>query len=179
MTGGRRLVFSLGALFEFWFPCAGAMVLAFPFAFGARLALPFVFRFRLAGWLLFAFELSLAFLFAGLRFGLLSFVFVFELVALLFSGFLSVLELSLDFVAVGVSPSLMGRLMSTATVCPTLTIFPGSGTWIKTVSGLASPPGRVARTRKFKPAELIVFSADIRSLPTMSGTFVSELRNDK
>ena len=89
------------------------MVLALPFPFVARLALPLVLRFRLAGRLLFAFELSLAFLFACLRFGLLSlvFVFVFEL-ALLFSGFFSVLELSLEFVAVGVSPSLMGRLMS-------------------------------------------------------------------
>ena len=54
----------------------------------AIVALPLVLRFRLAGRFVFAFKLSLAFLFAGFRFGLLSlvFVFVFEL-ALLFSGF--------------------------------------------------------------------------------------------
>ena len=38
---------------------------------------------------------------------------------------------------------------------------------------------RVARTRKLKPASLIVFSAALRSLPTMSGTRVSELRSDR
>ena len=41
--------------------------------------------------------------------------------------------------------------------------------------GCASLAGRVARTRKFKRAALISFSAVIRSLPTMLGTAVCEL----
>ena len=115
MTGGRRLAFPLGTLFEFKLLCTGVPVgLAFTFPFVARLAA------RLA----FDFKLSLAFWLAGFFFGLLSFEFVLEFVVLLFSGFFSVLEFSLEFVEVGVSPSLDERLMSTATVCPTLTISP-------------------------------------------------------
>jgi hypothetical protein len=39
--------------------------------------------------------------------------------------------------------------------------------------------GRVARTRKFKPALPKICSASKRSFPTTSGTFTSELRNER
>ena len=69
----------------------------------------------------FALELALLFALAGFFFGLLSFEFVDELDALVFSGFFSVAVFVFDDVIVEVSPSFVGRLMSTATVCPTLT----------------------------------------------------------
>src|SRR5207247_770690 len=135
-----------------------------------------LFRFLLAERLAFKFALSLAFF--GFFFGLLSFEFAARL-AFVFSDFLSFAVFAFVVDSLEVSPSFAGRLISTATVCPTLTILPASGTWIITVSGFASLLGRMARTRKFKPAELIVLSAVMRSLPTMSGTFVSELRSER
>ena len=136
MTGGRRLAFTLpaprlafalGTLFEFKLLCTGVpagFAFTFPFPLVTRLALALLLRFRLAGRFVFAFKLSLPFLLTGFFFCLLSFELVLELVVLLFSGFFSVLDFSLEFVEVGVSPSLDERLMSTATVCPTLTISP-------------------------------------------------------
>ena len=120
-----RLAFPPGAVFEFRLLCTGVPAgLAFTFPFVTRLALALLLRFRLAARFMFAFRLSLAFLLAGFVFGLLSFEFVLEFVALSFCGFFSVLEFSFEFADVEVSPSLVERLMSTATVCPTLTISP-------------------------------------------------------
>ena len=59
-------------------------------------------------------------------FGLFSFELVLEF-ELLFSGCFAALVFSFAFVVVGVSPSLVDRLMSTATVCPTLTTSPAWG----------------------------------------------------
>ncbi len=76
-------------------------------------------RFALRLPLAFAFVLLLAL--AGFFFGLLSFAFAFEFEALVFSGFFSVAVFAFAGVVVEVSPSFVGRLMSTATVCPTFT----------------------------------------------------------
>ena len=73
------------------------------------------------------FALALLFAFAGFLFGLLSFELAAEFDALVFSGFFSVAVLVFDDVVVDVSPSFDGRLMSTATVCPTLTTTPALG----------------------------------------------------
>jgi len=51
--------------------------------------------------------------------------------------------------------------------------------WVTVAAGFASLVGRVARTRKLRPASLMVFSAAVRSFPIMSGTRVSELRSDR
>ena len=112
-----------GALFVLL--CTGVPAgLAFTFALVGRFVLPLLLRLRLTARFEFVFELSLAFLLTGFFFGLLSFEFELEFVALSFSGFFSVFEFVFAFVEVELSPSLVGRLMSTATVCPTLTISP-------------------------------------------------------
>lgn len=74
-----------------------------------------------------AFELALLFALAGFFFGLLSFEFADEFDALVFPGFFSLPVFVFAGVVVEVSPSFVGRLMSTATVCPTLTMTPALG----------------------------------------------------
>jgi len=76
-------------------------------------------------------------------------------------------------------PSFAARLTSTATVCPAFTISPALGSCSTTVSGFEFPVGRVALTRKLRPASLMVVSASARSLPTTSGTFTSGLRSER
>lgn len=95
------------------------------FTFALTVLGRFAFRFWLAGRLLFPFKLSFAFLLVGFRFDLLSLVFAFALVELLFSCLLADSVLVLDVLEL--SPSFVGRLMSTATVCPTFTISPACG----------------------------------------------------
>src|SRR5437868_4306229 len=119
-TGGRRLTLVLpvarlaGVVFEL--VCVGV---AFEFAlpFTARFVLRFA-RFALP------FELSFAFRFAGLRL----FAFAFELLVddeLLLSWFAGeALAFAFESAGVETSPSFAGRLISTATVCPTFTISP-------------------------------------------------------
>ena len=76
------------------------------------------------------------------------------------------------------SPSFTVRLISIATVCPAFTTSPPRGNWNRTVSAFPWL-GRVARTRKFKPAFPKTCSASNRSFPTTSGTITSGLRRDK
>src|SRR2546421_7759039 len=123
VTGGRWLVFTFrGGRFvfpEFAFAGAGlAERLAFALAF-ARFALPLAFRF----WLRFEFAFVLALAFAGFRFGVG--LALGDTLLLLFCGLVSVWVFA--FVGVLASPLAGGRLMSTATVCPTLTISPACG----------------------------------------------------
>ena len=121
-TGGRRFVFKFGR-FIFRLRAGVSPGVAFVFVGVARFALAFRFwlaaRFALR--LPFAFALALLFALAGFFLGLLSFEFVDEFEALVFSGFFAVAVFVFDGVVVEVSPSFVGRLMSTATVCPTLT----------------------------------------------------------
>ena len=171
-AGGRRFTFVfVPARFAgvvLLFVCTG-VAFEFVLPFSARLVLRFAVRLAL----------SFAFLFAGFR--------LFALALALFAedelsgsvGELWAFALAFALLGAEYSPSLVGRLISTATVWPTFTISPACGSWIRTVPGFASPVARSARTRKFKPASLMVFSAAVRSLPTMSGTRVSELRRDK
>lgn len=177
-TGGRRLLFRFRGRLAFSlveFPLAGlgvAALLAFALPVVARFAFAFWFWLRFAP----AFAFALAFLLSGF---FLALAFAAEL--LLISVFRSEVEFVFvfEFSGVELSPLAVARLMSTATVCPTFTISPACGNWIKTVSGFASDVARVARTRKFRPASLMVLSAAARSFPTTSGTRVSELRSDK
>src|ERR1700756_2852823 len=99
------------------------------------MALKLLFRFGLASRFTLL-SLSLPFLFTGLRLSLFSFELDWEL---LFSCFTSLVlfVFELGDSVIDVSPSLAGRLISTATVWPTLTISPARGSWIKTVSGFA------------------------------------------
>lgn len=97
------------------------------FAFALTVRGRLAFRFWFVGRLLLSFKLSFAFLLAGFRFDLLSLALAFALVELLFSGLLAESLLVLDVVVLELSPSFVGRLMSTATVCPTLTISPAWG----------------------------------------------------
>jgi hypothetical protein len=123
LPGGREFEFR-GSL-RFTLLRGVALTLLPAFAFG-RFVLTGLFVLPFAFLLLFAF--SFGFLFLGL-FGLFSLlVFAAELV-LRFSVDSSGVTLS------GVSPSLVARLMSMATVCPALTTSPGRGNWNKTVSG--------------------------------------------
>jgi hypothetical protein len=128
-AGGRRLLFKLrGGVGRLAFsPVAFALfgtgvATRFAFAFITRLA----FAFRLA--LPFALPFSFAFLLGvGFFFGL-SFVFD-ELLLLLLAGsvFVFVFALVLEFAGGVLSPLPLARLMSTATVWPTLTISPACG----------------------------------------------------
>ena len=175
-TGGRRLTFELVVarlVGVFVFACVGV---AFEFALPLRFVLWFADRFEL----LFRLSVALAFRFAGLRLLALAFeLFADDELLSWLAGEALAFALVFEFDGVETSPSLVGRLISTATVWPTFTISPACGNWIKTVPGWASLVARSARTRKFNPASLIVFSAASRSFPTMSGTRVSELRSDR
>lgn len=117
-AGGRRFVFKF---IRFVFRLCTGVSPGFAFVFIAVERFALAFRFWLAARfaLRLPFALALLFALAGFFFGLLSFAFVDELEALVFSGFFSVAVF--DGVVVEVSPSFVGRLMSTATVCPTLT----------------------------------------------------------
>jgi hypothetical protein len=124
----------------------------------------------------FVFEESFAFLLVFLlRLGLFSFAgtgsFVFRL-SVFSSGVASATAGAED------SPSFTVRLISIATVCPAFTTSPPRGNWNSTVSAF-DWLGRVARTRKFKPALPKTRSASNRSFPTTSGTITSGLRRDK
>ncbi len=136
MTGGRRFVFeftvprlvlALGAApFEFELVRPGvAVALAFKFSFAARLALLFRLRLATRFALALAFRLSLPFRLAGFFFCLLSFEFALVFAAELFSCLLPAAVFV--FAGVEASPSFVGRLISTATVWPTLTISPACG----------------------------------------------------
>ena len=89
------------------------------FALTGLFVLPFAFLFP------FAFALSLTFLFLG-RFGLFSLALA---AAFRFSLGSSGVTVS------GVSPALVARLRSMATVCPAFTTSPERGNWNTTVSG--------------------------------------------
>ena len=118
-----RLEFTLGVLFEFRLLGAGVPA-GLAFTLVGRLAFALVLRLRFVFAL--AFRLSLAFLLAGFFFALLSLALAFGFPVLMFSDFFSTLVFSFAFVE-DTSPSLVGRLMSTATVCPTLTTSPAWG----------------------------------------------------
>ena len=122
---GVGRAFEFGTL-RFTFARGVALTLTAAFAFG-RFAFTALFAFAFALFeFAFVLPFSFSFLFFG-RLGLFSFRFA--------EAF--VLRFSLDSSGVtfsGVSPSLVGRLMSMATVCPVLTTSPARGNWNKTVS---------------------------------------------
>src|SRR6266516_3210903 len=178
-TGGGRL-----------FESTPRFAFALAFAFDASVALRFsvlllttlklAFRFPLAPARLpfmLPFALPFAFLFATFGFmGLFSFKLSDAALFSLSAGLVGVGTASPD---VTVSPSFAARLISTATVWPAFTISPAPGSCSSTVSGCELPIGRVARTRKFRPAPLMVDSALALSLPTISGTLTSGLRKER
>ncbi len=103
------------------FVCAG-VAFEFPLPFSGRLLLRFAARFALP------FALSFAFLFAGFRLLALAFELFAEDELLSWPvGELSAFAFAFALLGGAYSPSLVGRLISTATVWPTLTISPACG----------------------------------------------------